>query len=288
MPPRSNSLQDVFGYYKSKITTIYSENEAKSILYLLMEHLFGWTRLDISLHPEQRLSESEIVRLHDAVVLLRKNIPIQHIIGFTEFCGCRLNVNGSTLIPRPETEELVQLVSQHIVPFSTKILDIGTGSGAIAIVLKKRFPANSVFACDISPNALQTAKQNAEQQQTNICFFQYDILSSNYPLPEKKFDVIVSNPPYIPLSEKQNMSANVVQYEPSIALFVLDGQPLLFYDSIAQFSLKHLSENGKLFFEIHENFGEKVVALLVSYGFKNVTLQKDVFEKDRMIWAEKG
>lgn len=288
MPPRSNTLQDVFDYYQKKIQSAYSEKEAKTILYQLFEDFFGITRLDLCLNPERRLSESEIVQVYDAVALLRKNVPVQYITQSSVFCGHPLKVDSSTLIPRPETEELVQLVSKHIHRQGAKILDIGTGSGAIAIALKKQHPDSCVFACDISESALNMARFNAQQLKADIHFFACDILSEDIPFPSEMFDIIVSNPPYIPISEKKDMAANVVQYEPSIALFVADDQPLIFYEAIVRLANRQLVSDGQLFFEVHEHFAAQVLSLLHHNGFCHEAIQKDVFEKDRMVFGKKS
>lgn len=287
MPPLSNAIHDVFEFYQQKIQSIYSENESKSILYLLIEHLFGMSRLDIWMNPEKRLSESEIIQIYDAVQQLKQNIPIQHIINSASFCDNIFYVNSDTLIPRPETEELVQIVSQHIDQPKTKILDVGTGSGAIAISLKKRHPDCIVSACDISEKALNIAKYNATLLQANITFFAYNILSKDSDIFTDIFDIIVSNPPYIPISEKKEMRANVAQHEPAIALFVPDDQPLLYYEAIVAFSIRHLSKNGLLFFEVHENYASQVQTLINQNGFGQGSIQKDLFGKDRIVWGKK-
>lgn len=287
MPPISNKILDVFNHYQNKLQAIYSEEEAKSIIYLLFNHLFGINRLDVFLNSSQKLSESEIVTVHDVTDELLQHIPIQYITGVSIFCGLQLEVNPATLIPRPETEELVNFVSQNIKNNSLKVLDIGTGSGAIAIALKNINPHIEMFACDISKEALQTAQENAKRLVLDVHFFEMDILNYQNFEVSQQFDIIVSNPPYIPEAEKKIMNQNVSDYEPSIALFVPDENPLIFYKAIIKFSLPHLKEKGKLFFEIHEQFGTQIISLLEEYGFKNCIIKKDVFDKDRIVVAEK-
>lgn len=287
MPPISNKILDVFNHYQNKLQAIYSEEEAKSIIYLLFNHLFGINRLDIFLNSSQKLSESEIVTVHDVTDELLQYIPIQYITGVSVFCGLQLEVNPATLIPRPETEELVNFVSQNIKNNSLKVLDIGTGSGAIAIALKNINPHIEMFACDISKEALQTAQENAKRLVLDVHFFEMDILNYQNFEVSPQFDIIVSNPPYIPAAEKEIMNQNITDYEPSIALFVPDENPLVFYKAIIKFSLLHLKEKGKLFFEIHEQFGTQIISLLEEYGFKNCIIKKDVFDKDRIVVAEK-
>lgn len=286
MPPVSNKILDVFNHYKVKIQSAYSEKEAQSIMYLLFEYLFQLSRLEIFTKPDLRLSESEIVLLYDAVEQLNQNVPIQYIIGKTEFFGLPFLVNPSTLIPRPETEELVALILKSLHKTSTKMLDVGTGSGAIAISIKKQQPDAEVFACDISPDALKTAELNAELNHVDIHFFECDILSQIVALPDEiNFDMIISNPPYISISEKTLMRPNVTEYEPSSALFVPKEDPLIFYKAIANYALKKLLKDGKIFFEIHEKQGENVKCLLKSMGFQNISIKKDLFEKDRFVIA---
>lgn len=285
MPPITNKIHDVFIFYKEKIQSVYSERESQSILYLLFESLFHISRLDLCLSPDRRLSESEIVLVYNAVEQLMKHKPIQYVIGKTEFFGLPFFVNNFTLIPRPETEELVQ----HVLKFSQnrplRILDIGTGSGAIAIAIKKQLPHTEVFACDVSVKALETAEENARLNRTKVHFFKYDILNDFTPTQDLFFDIIVSNPPYIPQSEKVLMNPNVLHFEPQEALFVPDDTPLVFYEAIAKYAQKSLTNNGTLFFEIHEKQGDNIKSMLSEKNYKNISIKNDLFGKPRFVIA---
>ena len=301
----SNLVRDCRKYYASELEKIYGSNEANALIMILLEHYFGIDRVKMALEPELRLSESELLTLHFAVKDLLKNKPIQYILGETEFCGMRFFVDENTLIPRPETEELVnQLVSCSVSqlpsypsfrpkrsgveksPTNISILDIGTGSGCIAISLAKLLKNSVVTAVDISEKALEVAKNNAEAYGVNVIFIKDDILNpKNQELIENQYDIIVSNPPYVCESEKSEMRANVLDYEPSSALFVSDNDPLIFYRKILEFAQKALKPDGEVWFEINEKFGEEMKNLCIEKGFTNVEIIKDFRERDRMIKA---
>jgi len=259
------------------------------------------------------MNDKQLLHWESILSDLKKQKPIQYILGETEFYGLPFLVNENTLIPRPETEELVELIikqnSKSEIPpepkvngaklnSKLKILDIGTGSGCIAISLVKNISNVEVYAIDISEEALETAKKNAQINQVEIHFIQADILKINNleqlptsnpklethnPKLETQFDIIVSNPPYVRNLEKQEINPNVLEYEPHLALFVEDDDALLFYRKIAQLALKSLSPNGRLYFEINQYLGKETVELIESFGFKNVVLHKDIYGNDRMI-----
>jgi len=213
---------------------------------------------------------------------LKKHVPIQYILGETEFYGLPFRVNDSVLIPRPETEELVDWIrSENNRNEALNILDIGTGSGCIAIALKHEFPNAAVEAFDISDKALETARSNAGLNKLDVEFSKVDIL--NVADQSKKWDIIASNPPYIPELEKSEIEANVLEHEPHLALFVPDNDPLLFYRHIALFAKKQLNPNGKLYFEIHRDYGKECMELLASLGFSEIELRKDISGNNRMI-----
>jgi release factor glutamine methyltransferase len=237
----------------------------------------------------------QLLRWESVLSELKKEKPIQYILGETEFYGLPFLVNENTLIPRPETEELVEWIIKstkyEIQSTKLRILDIGTGSGCIAISLAKNFPNAEVSAIDVSEKALATAKKNAEINKVEVDFINVDILkindlvelpTSNFQLPTQ-FDIIVSNPPYVRNLEKAEIKSNVLEYEPHLALFVEDTDALLFYRKIAQLAQQNLSENGKLFFEINQYLGKETVELLEDLGFKNIELKKDIYGNDRMI-----
>jgi release factor glutamine methyltransferase len=244
----TNSLKTIAAHYTAKIATIYPETEARSIVWMLLEHFFSANRLKLSVNQDLRLSESEMLIFHNACKKILQHVPVQYVIGKTEFCGLFFEVNASTLIPRPETEQLTQLILKKLPLFPLRILDVGTGSGCIAITLKKERPDCELFACDISRETLQTARKNADNQNVSVNFFCCDILSENNFASLPKMDVIVSNPPYVCFSEKSKMRPNVLLHEPETALFVDDENPLLFYSAITKMAAKKIADGGKIFF----------------------------------------
>jgi len=232
------------------------------------------------------ITKSDIIRWENVLTELKKQKPIQYILGETAFYGMRFTVNGDTLIPRPETEELVELIIKEKAKDKrqqarVKILDIGTGSGCIAISLAKNITNAQVFAIDVSAKALVIAKKNAQLNTVNVTFIQKNILETADL--EQQFDIIVSNPPYVRMLEKAEINPNVLQYEPHLALFVEDNDALLFYRKIAELAKINLSENGSLYFEINQYLGKETVELLMNLGFKNIELRKDIYGNNRMI-----
>ncbi|MBR4137956.1 MAG: peptide chain release factor N(5)-glutamine methyltransferase [Bacteroidales bacterium] len=286
MKMSSNLVRDCRKYYASELEKIYGSDEANALIMILLEHYFGIDRVKIAMNPELRLSESELLTLHFAVKELLKNKPVQYILGETEFCGMRFFVDENVLIPRPETEELVnQLVSCSVNHHpSFRILDIGTGSGCIAISLAKLLKNSVVTAVDVSEKALKVAKKNAESNCIDVNFIKDDILNPKNPeLLDNHFDIIVSNPPYVCESEKTEMRANVLDYEPSTALFVSDNDPLIFYRKILEFAQKTLKPDGEVWFEINEKLGTEMKNLCIEKGFEKVEIIKDFRERDRIL-----
>ena len=285
----SNSVRDCRKYYAGELEKIYGSNEANALIMILLEHYFGIDRMKIALEPEMRLSESEMLTLHFAVKELLKNKPIQYIIGETEFCGMRFFVDENVLIPRPETEEMVMMIAHSVETMCTSsvhILDIGTGSGCIAISLAKLLKNSVVTAVDVSEKALEVAKKNAKTNDVDVNFIKDDILNPKKPeLIDNQYDIIVSNPPYVCESEKSEMRANVLDYEPSTALFVSDNDPLVFYRKILEFAKKSLKPDGEVWFEINEKFGTEMNNLCQEKGFQNVEIIKDFRERDRILRA---
>ena len=277
-------MQTALQHIKSELEGIYPETEIKSFSYLMIEKITGFSRTEIIVNKNTYFSVEQHHVIESFIEKLKKNIPIQYILSETEFYGLCFNVNESVLIPRPETEELVDWIRTENDRNSTlKILDIGTGSGCIAISLKHEFPNSVVSAFDISEEALETAQSNADRNKLNVHFSKVDILHPDNL--EQKWDIIVSNPPYVLENEKANMEANVLEHEPHLALFVPDNDPLLFYRQIALFAQKHLNNNGKLYFEINRQFGSETIDLLKELGFTNVELRKDISGNDRMTKA---
>ena len=231
------------------------------MILILFDYYFKISRVKMLLEPDLRLSESEMLKIHFAVKDLLKYKPIQYVIGETEFCDLRFKLNENVLIPRPETSELVRMIADSCKLSAVgNILDIGTGSGCIAISLAKMLPQSQVFAMDISEKALDVAKENAANNNENVIFIHDDILSLRNDI-ETKFDIIVSNPPYVREMEKTDMHDNVLNWEPHGALFVSDDDPMIFYKSILEFSKTHLNENGQVWLEINEFLGKEMLSL---------------------------
>ncbi len=283
-------LSVLFSSITSRLSDKFSERESHILAYLLIKFLYGKEKYMVIAYPDEEIAVDE-EELSCVIGRLLADEPVEYIVGEVEFYGCPFCVNRHTLIPRPETEELVDWVireyRQGIWPGKCKILDIGTGSGAIALSLARNIRFSEVIAYDVSEEALKVAQKNAVRQGVNNISFEWkDILAMDI-LPET-FDIIVSNPPYVLENEKQAMQANVLEYEPPVALFVKDAVPLLFYEKIAALALSGLTDGGRLYFEINERFGMEMIRMLEKKGFSEVVLQKDLFGKDRMIRAIKN
>lgn len=271
----------------AQITLKEDQSEIQSILYLLMEEVLGLSRAAIMAEKTITLNDSQIKRLQDAITRINTHEPIQYIVGSSYFFGRKFIVNPSVLIPRPETELLIEEVLNEVDPLVPgRILDIGTGSGCIAITLAKELPGKQLTAIDVSEKALQTASENAQALQAKVDFWQLDALEENFLL--QPIEIIVSNPPYIAVSEKNSMKENVLNHEPHLALFVPDTDPLVFYKMIARKGFKALRENGKVLVEINERFGKEVSDIFFNAGFKNIRVVKDLQEKDRIVVASKA
>ncbi|TAE64667.1 MAG: peptide chain release factor N(5)-glutamine methyltransferase [Flavobacteriia bacterium] len=285
------NIKSLKTYFFTELQTIQEEAEIESFFFILTEFLHNLKRMDVSLHPDFEITESYVKKWQTIISELKTEKPIQYITGEAWFYGLRFEVNENTLIPRPETEELVEWIVKGLKEKGKeqRVLDIGTGSGCIPIALKKEIPNAAVFAIDISEKALEMARKNALDNQVEVNFIQQDILQSSTLQLSKSsnllFDVIVSNPPYVRNLEKQEIKRNVLDYEPHLALFVDDLDALLFYRKIAQLAWKSLAPNGKLFFEINQYLGKETVELLEQLGFKNIELRKDFMGNDRMICA---
>jgi release factor glutamine methyltransferase len=291
---RTNSMtiKQYRAQFIQELTAMY-DVEAESFFYLILEAKHQLKRVDLALQPDLVFSEAELEFWDLILEQLKREIPIQYLLGATHFYGLEFKVNSNVLIPRPETEELVDWIVQSR-NFGTKInpeisgqkskikiLDIGTGSGCIAISLAKNLPNAEVFALDVSDKALATAKSNAEFNQVEIQFIHQSILETEDL--GQQFDLIVSNPPYVRHLEKQEIKKNVLDNEPHLALFVEDNDALIFYRKIAQLAKKNLCPNGQLYFEINQYLGQETLDLLQEMGFKDTTLRKDIYGNDRMI-----
>ncbi len=284
----SNLLGDLKKGYLEDLSSHYSNDEALALLNILIEHYFGLSRVKQVTTPDHRLTESEMLSLHFAVKELKKYKPVQYITGKTAFLDLDFFVNEHVLIPRPETEELVQHIIKKNKSHALHILDIGTGSGCIAVSLSKNFPDSHVTAIDVSERAIEIAAKNALNHEQDIALKVLDIFEDTRLQKLGDFDLIVSNPPYVTESEKALMQANVLDYEPEQALFVDDSDPLLYYDKIMSICQKHLVNQGKVYLEINESFGNEVVSLLKNHDFYDISLHKDIHNKDRYLEARKS
>ncbi len=269
---------------ESELSAFYPQGELKALVRLLLAEVAGWSLTDLLTRDDLTLTAEQQTTVRAAIARLKKQEPIQYILGYADFCGLRLSVNKNVLIPRPETAELVQLVSQNVAD-DAQILDIGTGSGCIAIALAKRLPQAHISACDVSPEALAVAEKNAQTNGVQVDFAQCDILQP--PAIRRTYDAIVSNPPYVLNEERAAMECNVTDYEPALALFVPDENPLLFYNKIADFAAAHLNHGGKLFFEINHRLADETADLVRAKGFAQVALADDSFGKKRFVTAQK-
>jgi release factor glutamine methyltransferase len=282
------TIKDVFVAFKQSLDKVYDANEIEALTLMVINEITELSKAQIKAFPEKEIANEQIEKLNNILPRLKTGEPIQYILGHTEFYGLLFKVSPSVLIPRPETEELVEWVLTSVGSCQlavSNILDIGTGSGCIAISIKKNLPEAQITAIDISAKALAIAKQNADLNKVNIDFIEADILNPSSEIESLKFEIIVSNPPYVTLHDKTQMHFNVIDFEPHNALFVPENDPLIFYKAIADFALKTLQPNGLLFLEINESLGNETVELLADKGFKNIELRKDMSGRDRMIKA---
>lgn len=268
-----------------ELSPFYDAYEAESFFYLILEDKHKLRQIDLALNHELNFSDSDFIVWNSLLSQLKKEVPIQYLLGKTSFYGLDFEVNENVLIPRPETEELVEwIINENSKTDKTKkikILDIGTGSGCIAISLAKNLPNAEVYGVDISKKAIVTAKRNAVRNNVDVTFVFLDILKTD----ELRFnyDIIVSNPPYVRNLEKEEIKKNVLDYEPHLALFVEDNDALIFYRKIAALAKNSLLENGQLFFEINQYLGKEMTDLLETMNFKNIELKKDIYDNDRMV-----
>jgi len=270
-----NKLVNIIPKFLSEINN-FSRREVTSLAYLSIEKVLGYSKSDCIIHYNHELTNENIISFENIINDIKQNIPIQYILGEAHFYDLKFKVNSSTLIPRPETEELVKYILSH--DFNS-VLDIGTGSGCIAISISKHTDS-TVTAIDINSKAIDIAKVNAKLNSVDVNFIVDDIFNFCY---EKKYDLIVSNPPYVLNSEKKYMDKNVIDYEPHSALFVDDNDPLIFYKKIAEIAINKLNKNGYLFFEINERFSNQIIDILSNLNFVDIELKKDINGRDRII-----
>lgn len=274
--------------FLDRLTPLYDAEEVARFFELLLNAFESKKRIDLVLNPQ--LETQLLHRWNQAMEALERFEPIQYIIGETEFYGLPFDVTPATLIPRPETEELVEWILKDAGLTSLSILDVGTGSGCIPITLAKQLPQAQVTSIDVSTEALAVATRNAQRNGVNVQFIPQSVLETEALetcFADQFFDVIVSNPPYVRHLEKEEIQPNVLEHEPHLALFVEDDDALLFYRHIGQFALHHLKKGGKLYFEINQYLGNETIALVESLGFQNIVLRKDLFGNDRMLRCER-
>ncbi len=289
-------LKEFRNHFNKQLSEVFPETEIDTFFFLLIEKELDLQRIDLALNHELSIPDEKFKHLYNALTRLKNQEPIQYILEETEFFGLPFKVNKNTLIPRPETEELVAwIISDFINKDQISILEIGTGTGCIPVSLAKNLPNATITSIDISSEALKIAKQNAEINEVNINFIECDVLnienlnfiannkitSSKTPRNDIQFDIIVSNPPYVRELEKEEIQPNVLENEPHLALFVDDLNPLIFYKKIAELAKKHLTKNGVLYFEINQYLGEETLEMLSEKGFSS-ELKKDIFDNDRM------
>ncbi|WP_430425506.1 peptide chain release factor N(5)-glutamine methyltransferase [Maribacter litoralis] len=283
-------LREIRNIFHTELNAVYGAEEVSSFFYLLIEHYFDLERFVLAMQPDLKIDKDQETIIFKALSELKLEKPIQHIIGTAYFMDMDFKVNEHVLIPRPETEELVRwILDDHDNDHALRVLDMGTGSGCIPISLDKNLNNAKVFGLDISTEALKVARENNESLHTSVTFFQADILSINNSTKNEvselnqKFDIIVSNPPYVRELEKAEMRKNVLDHEPNLALFVADDNPLQFYDKIVEYASNRLEHNGCLYLEINQYLGAEMQKLLHKFGFKTVILKKDMFGNDRML-----
>ncbi len=283
----SNDLRTIRSFYQKRLEAIYGKAEAEQLLLILIRHYFGLDRTQLALRTDLRLSESEMLKIHFAVKELLHHKPVQYITGETEFFGHSFLVKAGVLIPRPETEHLVDIIVRRFLNHgSVAICDLGTGSGCIAISLALALPQAKVKAFDLSKDALALAEANAKRLNATIAFQQADILKMN-PHELETADIIVSNPPYVRQSERDKMKENVLNFEPEMALFVPDEEPLLFYKAIVKLAHQTLAKQGELWFEINEAFGKATAGICETIGMREVQIHQDFHGRDRFVSAVK-
>tara|TARA_B100000902_G_scaffold183065_1_gene175818 strand:+ start:4338 stop:5210 length:873 start_codon:yes stop_codon:yes gene_type:complete len=284
-------VSDILPFYLNELLGYYHENEIKSFAYLSIDFYLNMTRSDTILYCDNLLSDRDLSKLYSVIDSLKKNKPIQYIFNSTEFYGNKIYCDTNVLIPRQETEELVKWIITDNLGSKKRYLDIGTGSGCIIISLYLKLEG-FFKGVDVCNDSINVAIKNAKDNSADISFQQFDVLynkttnTQNYNnLIDDKYDVIVSNPPYVLNNEKFRLNKNVIDWEPEIALFVPDNDPLIFYKKIIEISTFILNKNGIIYFEINEKYGKEIILLLKDSGFVNIELKKDINDKDRMIKA---
>jgi release factor glutamine methyltransferase len=282
----SNKVKDIIDFAFQELESLYEKNEIRSMIYSIIEHFTNYDLMKILTYKDElKVSESELLKINFAIKDLKKERPLQQILGYCEFLDVKINLNHKVLIPRVETEEITQrIIQENKGRKNLKIADLCCGSGCIAIALKKAFPDSNVYAYDISEEAIEQSKENANLNKEKIFFFKENIFQNKEK--NQEFDIIVSNPPYVRESEKSLMKNNVLLYEPHLALFVSDEDPLIFYKQILDFCNRNLAKNGKIYMEINENLAKETELLFKNFNYQT-SVFKDIRGKDRLVFAKK-
>lgn len=282
----SNKVKDIIDFAFQELELLYEKNEIRSMIYSIIEHFTNYDLMKILTYKDElKVSESELLKINFAIKDLKKERPLQQILGYCEFLDVKINLNHKVLIPRVETEEITQrIIQENKGRKNLKIADLCCGSGCIAIALKKAFPDSNVYAYDISEEAIEQSKENANLNKEKIFFFKENIFENKEK--NQEFDIIVSNPPYVRESEKGLMKNNVLLYEPHLALFVSDEDPLIFYKQILDFCNRNLAKNGKIYMEINENLAKETELLFKNFNYQT-SVFKDIRGKDRLVFAKK-
>lgn len=299
MPAQKYTIKDQFNFIRTEIINYYPAEEVTSMIFLILQELLGYSRAEILAKTEEAVPPEKVSQIRDIIKQLKAYKPIQYIFGRTEFYGMPFYVNEDVLIPRPETEELTDWIIREHGTEAIDILDVGTGSGCIAVALARHIPGSRVYAVDISSGALKTAMENARLNHASIQVLQMDMAHPpenilNHVLPPgdgsnaaARFDLIVSNPPYIPEGNMENLPDNIVNYEPHLALFVKNDDPLLFYKYLIQFSDAFLAQQGRIYVELHESHASDLKSLFEKHRYQQVELKEDINQKPRMLKAVK-
>lgn len=281
-------LKELYTHFLKELKPLYGADEASVISAMIFETIAQIDKSTLIIHPHRSIEKEKLNKINLALEQLKLFVPVQYIIGLVWFYNLQFKVSPAVLVPRPETEELVKMAVDYIKTHHKQtVLDIGTGSGCISISIKKILPDIFVSAIEISESALMIAKENASTHQTDVEWIQINFLDENQWKNLPIYDVIVSNPPYIPENEKDKLDKNVTEHEPHLALFVPDNQPLIFYEKIAAFGKKHLAKTGSIFMETHEDYAKEVAAYFIEQGYAAV-VKKDFYEKERMVMATRS
>ena len=280
-------IQFYFKQLKESLLLLYPLSEAESIAYLVVDHVLNYSKFEYTVHKHESFPESRLIKWIEIKSRLEKREPVQYIINESWFYGLKFFVNPSVLIPRPETEEMVDLILKENTDDKIAIIDIGTGSGCIPVSIKSNRKNWNISAMDVSKDALKVAMENAQKNQVEINFIEYNILNPDKLYEPQSFDLIVSNPPYVPMHEIEKMHKNVADFEPHLALFSPDEDPVKFYRAIADFAFKYLKNQGKLYVEIHEKYSKEVKELFLEKGLSDVQIILDINNKPRIVKAIK-